>query len=83
MSATQRKRLQRQRDKALGWAEISLKVPADRIEEVRAFAASLGEPATPTNPDQLSLLDAIDRALAGLSPDAPAARDEDSQGALF
>ena len=54
-AATARKRAQRERDRAEGWAEITVRVRADRIAEVRAFAESLGEPPAPADPGQAAL----------------------------
>lgn len=70
MTPAERKKKQRQRDKALGWAEVTLKMPADRIAEVRAFIAQLPPPPRPTDPNQLDLIDRIDQELAsgGVSP---------------
>lgn len=65
MTPTERKRAQRKRDRLAGWNEVTLKVPADRIEELRAFVASLPPPPPPTDPAQLSMLVAIDLQLAG------------------
>lgn len=65
MTPTERKRLQRARDKAAGWAEVNVRVAGDQAEAVRAFAASLPPPPPPTDPRQLSLLDEIDRKLKG------------------
>lgn len=63
LTQTQRKALQRRRDKALGWTEVTVKVARERAEDVRDFAASLPPPSPPTDPDQLSLLDAIEKAI--------------------
>lgn len=63
MNAGQRKAAQRQRDKAMGWAEITVRVDAARADEVRAFAASLPPPPPPTDPAQLSLIEQLDAAL--------------------
>lgn len=65
MTPTERKRLQRARDKAAGWTEVNLRVGQEHAEALRAFAASLPPPAPPTDPRQLSLLDEIDRQLSG------------------
>lgn len=73
-----RKAKQRQRDALLGWAEVTVKVAANRVQEVRDFAASLPAPVPPNDPDQLSLLDRIEQEIAGgdMSPD-------NDQGSLF
>lgn len=41
MTAAERKRAQRLRDKSHGYIEITVRVPADRIEDARAFCAKL------------------------------------------
>lgn len=64
LTPAQRKRLQRDRDRALGWIEIAVKVPAERADEVRRFAASLPDPEAPKDPRQLDLIDEIDRKLS-------------------
>ena len=65
MTPTERKRIQRARDKAAGWMEVNLRVGQEHAEALRAFAASLPPPVPPTDPRQLSLLDEIDRQLSG------------------
>lgn len=65
MTPTERKRLQRARDRAAGWTEVNLRVGQEHAEALRAFAATLPPPAPPTDPRQLSLLDEIDRQLSG------------------
>ncbi len=41
MTAAERKRAQRLRDKSHGYVEITIRVPEDRIEEVRAWCSKL------------------------------------------
>lgn len=55
-----------------------MKVAANRVQEVRDFAASLPAPVPPKDPDQLSLLDRIEQEIASgdTSPD-------NDQGSLF
>lgn len=65
MTPTERKRLQRARDKAAGWTEVNLRVAAEHAEALRAYAATLSPPAPPTDPRQLSMLEEIDRQLKG------------------
>lgn len=63
LTTAQRKKLQRQRDRALGWVEVTVKVAAGRADEVREFAASLPTPTPPTDPSQLSLIELIEGRL--------------------
>lgn len=79
MTPTERKRLQRTRDRAAGWTEVNVRVAANQAEAVRGFAASLPPPPPPTDPRQLSLLDEIDRQLRG-EADGPG--NESAQGFL-
>lgn len=53
--AAERKRQQRQRDRSHGWVTVSVRVAADRAQEVRDFAASLPAPAPPKDPNQQDL----------------------------
>ena len=69
MTPTERKRLQRARDRAAGWTEINVRVPANQAEAVKAFAASLPPPPPPTDPRQLSMLEQIDKQLSGQAAD--------------
>lgn len=71
MNAAERKRAQRQRDRLAGWVEVTVKVAAGRVEELRDFAASLPPPEPPTDPAQLSLLDQLDRRLQGGGDGSP------------
>ena len=63
MTPTERKRLQRARDKAAGWTEVNVRVAGDQAEAVRAFAASLPPPLPPTDPRQMSLLAHLEKQL--------------------
>lgn len=69
MTATQRKAIQRRRDRAAGWTEVTVKVDVMCVDEVRAFVASLPPPSPPTDPNQLSLLDELDAQLRGDNDD--------------
>jgi len=62
MTASQRKAAQRNRDKSQGWTEILVRVPADKVDAVKAFVASLPPPAPQKLKGQLSLLDQIQEA---------------------
>lgn len=65
LTASRRKQLQRQRDRALGWCEVTVRVAAEQAREVRNFAAALPDPEPPTDPRQLDLVEEIERRLAG------------------
>ena len=65
MTPAERKAAQRKRDKLAGWVEVTVKVAADQVGTVRAFAAGLPPPALPTDPAQLTMLDQLDAMLAG------------------
>lgn len=41
MTAAERKRVQRERDKSRGYTEIMVRVPVDRIDEARAYCMKL------------------------------------------
>lgn len=69
MIASERKRLQRRRDRSAGWVEITVKVDERRVGEVREFVASLPPPPPPTDPNQLSLLEELDALLRGEGDD--------------
>lgn len=62
LSAAERKRLQRERDKSRGYIEITVRVPEDRIEEVRAHCAKL-KPKKKVSRDKSQQLD-IEDAIA-------------------
>lgn len=61
MTQSERKSLQRRRDRAAGWAEVTVKCAAVLVDDVRAYAASLPPPSPSEDPNQLSLLAALDR----------------------
>jgi hypothetical protein len=73
LTPTQRKKLQRQRDKALGYVETTVRVPQRDLELVRRFVAALPPPEPVTDPDQLDLLDRLDQEIASgkASPEEP------------
>lgn len=79
MTPTERKRIQRARDKAAGWTEVNIRVGQEYAEALRDFAASLPPPASPTDPRQLDMLAELDRQLSGgREPSSP----DSSQGSL-
>lgn len=75
MTMAERKAAQRRRDRLAGWVEVTVKVAADRVGEVRALAAALPPPPGPSDPAQLDLLAQLDAELArGTAPRSPRAR---------
>jgi len=74
MTAAQRKFAQRRRDRVAGWSEVTVKVAAEHADAVKAFAASLPPPPSPTDPAQLDMLAALDAELAGHGQDDPQGR---------
>lgn len=68
LTSTQRKHLQRLRDRAAGWSEITVKVASEHAETVRSFAAQLPPPRPPADPRQLELLAQLDRQITGNQP---------------
>ena len=54
-TSTDRVRRFRERAKREGWATVAVKVPASRVDDVRAYAETLGEPVKKRNPAQGSL----------------------------
>ena len=54
-TAADRQRRKRLRDKEDGWASVRLRVPAHRVDELKAFAESLGEPAPKRIPGEQEL----------------------------
>lgn len=55
MNTTERTRRFRARSKAGGWRIVAVRVPAERADEVRVFARSLGKPPAPIDPNQAHL----------------------------
>jgi hypothetical protein len=53
--STDRVRRSREKAKKEGWAMVAVKVPASRVDDVRAYAETLGEPVKKPNPKQGSL----------------------------
>lgn len=79
MTAAERKRAQRQRDRLAGWTEVVVKVAKDQAHVVRAFAADLPPPEPPEDPRQLSMIKALDDLLEESNGDATS----DAQADLF
>lgn len=82
MTPTERKRAQRRRDRIAGWAEVTVRIDAQRADDLRAYAASLPPPPGPTDPAQLSMLDQLDAMLTG-GDESPDAESVDTQKSLF
>ena len=53
--STDRVRRFREKAKKEGWATVAVKVPASRVDDVRAYAETLGEPVKKQNPAQGTL----------------------------
>jgi len=88
LTTGQRKALQRKRDKAAGWKEVSLKINPAYEAELKAFAASLPPPDPPKDPKQIDLIDYIEKQISGeVAYDPNGANlekpEEASQGSLF
>lgn len=83
MTPAERKRVQRQRDRLAGWAEVAVKVDAARVDEVRSFVASLPPPPPPTDLAQLSMLDQLDAQLSGSDASGDLSRSAPAQGMLL
>lgn len=64
-TAAQRKAAQRQRDKLMGWREVTVRVAQEQADALREFAASLPDPKPLTDPDQLDMLAQLDAAISG------------------
>lgn len=71
MTPAQRKSAQRQRDRLLGWSEITLKVSAEHVAHLREYAASLTPPPPLTDERQLSLLEQLDAQISGRDMSPP------------
>ena len=73
ISAKDRKRLQRLRDKSQGWVELTVRVPKRDLDLVRRFVSALPPPEPVTDPDQLDLLEHLERQIVSdkASPEEP------------
>ena len=54
-TAAARQHRKRLRDKEDGWASVRLRVPVHRVDELKTFAASLGEPEPKQIPGEQEL----------------------------
>ena len=63
LSAAERKKRQRERDKSQGWVEVTVKVSHEHAEKVREFAASLPAPRGPKKSKAPDAWDTIDWVL--------------------
>lgn len=70
-TAAQRKAAQRQRDKILGWREVTVRVAQEQADVLRQFAATLPDPKPPTDPAQLDMLAQLDATISGGDPSQP------------
>lgn len=64
LTPNERKKLQRKRDKTLGYVETTVRIPKRDLDLVRRFVAALPAPDPVTDPDQLDLLERIDLEIA-------------------
>lgn len=64
MNSAERKKAQRQRDKLMGWQEVTVRVAADQAQVVRDYAAGLPYPTPPTDPRQLDLIEELERGMS-------------------
>lgn len=55
MTSTERVRRHRDKIRQEGWVMVEVKVPTDRIEDLRAYAKKLGKPKPKTSIHQLPL----------------------------
>jgi hypothetical protein len=53
--STDRVRRFREKAKKEGWATVAVKVPASKVDDVRAFAETLGAPTKRVDPKQGTL----------------------------
>lgn len=74
-----RKKLQRDRDRALGWREVIVKVADDQVQAVRDFVACLPPPAPPSDARQMDLIDRIEAELEGSMEPSPKPREAENQ----
>lgn len=56
-TAAERKRLQRERDKSRGFVEITVRVPADRVQEAREWCGKLKPRRKPRDKSQSDLFE--------------------------
>lgn len=54
-TSTERVRRYRNRIRNEGWTVVEVRVPADEVDTLRAFAKTLGKPKPKSNKDQLAL----------------------------
>lgn len=80
MNAAERKKKQRQRDKLLGWQEVTVRVAATQAQFVRDYAATLPDPTPPVDPRQLDMIEQLD---SDLSQSKASRSDPQTGPALF
>lgn len=56
MTPAERKARQRARDRRDGWSEVTVRVPVERVADLRRFVASMTPPAPRADARQLDLL---------------------------
>lgn len=63
LSAAERKKLQRERDKSRGWVEVTVKVSHEHADKVRLYAAQLPKPRGPAKPKKRDAVETLKLAL--------------------
>jgi hypothetical protein len=57
LSSTERVRRYRDKIRKQGWTVVEVRVPAERVDDLRAYAKTLGKPKPKTNKNQMTLFD--------------------------
>lgn len=60
LSSAEKKRRYRKKMRDQGYREIGVWIDPIHADEVREFAASLSKPASPENPDQMTIFETIE-----------------------
>lgn len=68
------KQLQRERDRILGWKEVTVKVAREYEAEIRRLAANMPGPRPLSDPRQLDMIAHIEAQIAGDAPDTSGAQ---------
>lgn len=57
LTSTQRVQRYRNKIRTQGWSVVEVRVPAERVDDLRAYAKTLGKPKPKTNKNQMTLFD--------------------------